>query len=135
MNSPTGVVLFDGYCNLCHRAVRFILIRDRYRRFKFASLQSEIALSLLKVCHPPRPVSMVDSVFLIENKTCYTSSDAVLRILKGIGGLWAGFYILMIIPKSIRDSFYAFIARHRVRWFGRSESCLLPRPEYSDRFL
>ena len=43
MELPTGkkIILFDGVCNLCNRAVQFILLRDKSNVFCFASLQSE----------------------------------------------------------------------------------------------
>ncbi len=35
------VILFEGVCNLCNRAVDFIINRNKNSRFKFAALQSE----------------------------------------------------------------------------------------------
>ena len=36
------VILFDGECNFCDSSVQFIIKRDPYAHFQFASLQSEI---------------------------------------------------------------------------------------------
>ncbi|MCB0579743.1 MAG: DUF393 domain-containing protein, partial [Phaeodactylibacter sp.] len=42
------VLLFDGVCNLCNGAVRFIIGRDPEGVFRFASLQSDAAKELLE---------------------------------------------------------------------------------------
>jgi predicted DCC family thiol-disulfide oxidoreductase YuxK len=42
---------------------------------------------------------------------------------------------LRFIPRPLRDLVYRFIARHRYRWFGKTESCWLPTPELRGRFL
>jgi len=33
------LLLFDGVCNLCNRVVRFIIKRDRKKKFRFAAMQ------------------------------------------------------------------------------------------------
>ena len=43
-----SVVLYDGLCGLCNRLNQFILKRDLHDRFRFASLQSDIAAKLLQ---------------------------------------------------------------------------------------
>jgi predicted DCC family thiol-disulfide oxidoreductase YuxK len=35
----------------------------------------------------------------------------------------------------VRDPLYRLLARHRYRWFGRSQTCLLPTPDIATRFL
>jgi len=42
------VILFDGVCNLCSSFVQFVIKRDKKNIFKFASLQSDFSLSILK---------------------------------------------------------------------------------------
>jgi hypothetical protein len=42
------ILLFDGVCNLCHRAMRFVLDHDRDARFRFAPLQSDVGRALLE---------------------------------------------------------------------------------------
>ena len=45
--SEHPVVLFDGFCNLCSRAVNFVIDRDPEHVFRFASLQSNVGESLM----------------------------------------------------------------------------------------
>jgi len=42
---------------------------------------------------------------------------------------------LRFIPRALRDPIYLWVARHRYRWFGRSEACMVPKPELKSRFL
>ena len=80
MKEDEHIVLFDGVCNLCNGAVRFILARDPRERFRFASLQSDVARRLLKGDGPP------ETIVLIEAGKIYTKSTAALRIARGLSG-------------------------------------------------
>lgn len=132
-NKSTNVVLFDGVCNLCNRSVQILLKNDRKKQLSFGSLQSEKAKSLL-IDHGIDPNQMNSIVFLKDEKA-YTESDAVLHICKTIGGVWIIGYLFISLPRFIRNVLYRFIARHRYRWFGKRESCMLPSPELKNRFI
>ena len=41
------ILLFDGVCNLCNAAVRFVIDNDRTGRIMFAPLQSEVGRALV----------------------------------------------------------------------------------------
>ena len=45
------ILLYDGVCGLCNRLVQFILHRDPTAIFRFASLQSPLAASILQRHH------------------------------------------------------------------------------------
>jgi predicted DCC family thiol-disulfide oxidoreductase YuxK len=127
------VIFFDGICNLCQRSVQFILTRDKKEIFSFVSLQSQIAEQTLL----PYGISTVEmnTFILLENNKVYTRSTAALRVVKKLGGFWPLLYVSIIIPSFIRDAVYNWIARNRYRWFGKQESCLMPREEWKNRFL
>jgi len=50
-------------------------------------------------------------------------------------GAWKLLYLLLVVPRPLRDNFYEIVAKNRYRWFGRKESCMLPSPEERKRFL
>ena len=127
------IIFFDGVCNLCNASVQFILKRDPKAYFRFASLQSETAREKLREF--PQAPADISSILLLENGICYTRSSAALRIARRLSGVWPIFYAAMLIPRFLRDPIYDCIARHRYRWFGKSESCSLPKPEWRGRFL
>jgi predicted DCC family thiol-disulfide oxidoreductase YuxK len=131
---PRGaIVLFDGVCNLCSASVTFIVDRDRRGYFSFAALQSEVGRALL--IGLDLPPDALGSVVLIERGRAYTRSLAALRIARHLDGAWPLLFGLMIVPRSLADAVYDWVARNRYRWFGRTESCRLPTPELSARFL
>jgi predicted DCC family thiol-disulfide oxidoreductase YuxK len=122
-------VLFDGVCNLCNGIVRFIVAHDPHARFRFASLQSDAARRLLGDCGP------VESIVLLESGKAYTKSTAALRIARGLRFPWPLLRVFMAFPRPIRDAMYDWVARHRYRWFGKRESCMVPSPEIRKRFV
>jgi predicted DCC family thiol-disulfide oxidoreductase YuxK len=128
------LILFDGVCNLCSRSVQFVLKHDKYAKFRFASLQSAIGQELLKERGLPAD-GQFHSFVLIEGDEVYSRSTASLRVLKHLGGVWSIGYGLWIVPAFIRNAIYDWISRNRYRWFGRQETCWLPRPEWAARFL
>jgi predicted DCC family thiol-disulfide oxidoreductase YuxK len=132
-NTHQEIVFFDGVCNLCQRSVQFILTHDKKAIFAFSSLQSPIAKQLLL----PHGISTseINTFILLENNKVYTRSTAALRVAKKLGGFWVSLYAFIIVPPFIRDAVYDFIARNRYRWFGKQETCWLPRPEWKQRFL
>lgn len=127
------MVLFDGVCNLCNASVQWVLKRDRKGVFKFAALQSETGRALLRG-FGLSPENF-DTVVLIDGNRAFTRSDAALEIAQRIGGVWSLSAVFMIIPRSIRNAVYDWVARNRYRWFGRRESCMIPGPEWKERFL
>jgi predicted DCC family thiol-disulfide oxidoreductase YuxK len=128
-----ALVLFDGVCNMCNGFVHFIIPRDRKDSFRFGSLQSgKVVELLLTYGHTSTELS---TVVLIEHGQIFTSSTAVLRIARRMGGPWALFYVFVVLPKFFRDSIYNLVGRNRYRWFGKKDACLIPRPEWKVKFI
>ena len=127
------IVYFDGVCNLCNWAVRFIIRHDRRQVFSFASLQSNYAKEHL--LHPNGQHIKLDSVVFQEDKSILIKSDAALRICMHLGGAWKFLQIFRIIPRSWRDWIYDIVANNRYRWFGKRDQCMIPTPELQSRFL
>ena len=127
------VVFFDGVCNLCTRTVQFILKRDKKKQFLFASLQGKAGQDLLRKYQ--LPTDNFNSFLLVEGDKIYKRSTAVLRLLRKLGGIYSVAYAFMLIPRTVRDGLYNWIARNRYRWFGKKEECWLPTPDLQSRFL
>ncbi|MCY3700417.1 MAG: DCC1-like thiol-disulfide oxidoreductase family protein [Gemmatimonadetes bacterium] len=131
------IVLFDGVCNLCAGAVRFIIRRDRRGRFRFAALQSdagrriraEQGASLPEAGEPP------ESLVLVAGGRTHARSGAALRIAAGLDRGWPLLAVFLVIPAPLRDLAYRLVARNRYRWFGKQTACELPRTDESWRFL
>lgn len=128
-----NVVYFDGVCNLCHGAVNFLIDQDKKGRLKFASLQSEAGKSVL------HRIGLAghdyDSFILVKNGRLFQKSEAVLEVVRLLGGGWKLLYVFKLIPRAWRDWLYAKVAQNRYRWFGKRTQCRLPTPELRTRFL
>jgi predicted DCC family thiol-disulfide oxidoreductase YuxK len=133
MTPDQPILLFDGECHLCHSSVQWILKYDKAGVFRFASLQSGLAGTLLTGLG--MPVGQLDTVVLIQGKEVWTHSSAVLAIAGRLGGWWHLMRVFWIVPRFVRDAVYNMVARNRYRWFGRHDACWMPRPEWRDRFL
>jgi predicted DCC family thiol-disulfide oxidoreductase YuxK len=130
------LLLYDGVCGLCNRLVRFVLKRDTAARFRFASLQSDYAARILQ--RHGLELRDLDTVYVAESPggRLKARSDAVIFILRELGGFWSvAATVLRIIPRPLRDWGYRIVTRHRYRVFGKYESCPPPETKYQDRFL
>ena len=129
---PDPVLLFDGVCNLCSGAVRWVIARDHEARIRFASLQSEYGQrqTLERSIGPE-----IDSLVLIVGTDTYLRSEAVLRLAGLLPRPWNLARGLLIIPRFLRDPVYRFVATHRYGWFGHSDECWIPTRELQARFV
>lgn len=127
------ILLFDGYCNLCNGCVKFVLKHEKNDLIFFASLQSETGEKLLK--HYNIDPATTDSLVFIENNESFIKSAAALKLTKYMRGLYPLCMGFMIVPTFIRNWVYDFIAKYRYRWFGKSETCMVPDKNIANRFL
>ena len=122
---PPRLVLFDGVCGFCDRAVDWLFEHDRSERLHFASLQGQTA-AVLRRRHPEIPED-VDTVVYVEidaeGEWVHLRSDAVFRILAELTGPWRRLAWLRWIPGPLTDAGYRFFARHRYRLFGKLDEC------------
>jgi predicted DCC family thiol-disulfide oxidoreductase YuxK len=128
-----SVILFDGVCNLCSGFVRFVIARDPGGRFRFASLQSDVARQLLK--SRLAGAGVPDSIVLVDGARVFTRSAAALRIFRGLRFPWPLLSAFLAVPRPIRDFVYDVVAKRRYRWFGRQDVCMIPTPELQARFV
>jgi predicted DCC family thiol-disulfide oxidoreductase YuxK len=130
------IILFDGACNLCSGAVRFVIARDPHAQCRFASLQSDAARAACAKVGYDLPASATPStIVVIEGGRALERSDAVLAIARRMRFPWPVLGVFGVLPRGLRDVLYGFVARHRYRWFGHSDACMAPTSELRGRFL
>ena len=135
---PKTLLLFDGVCGLCDRAVRFFLVRDRKSFLCFAPLQGETAQQLRKR-HPDLGWDL-KTIFLVENwqtsqERIYQRSEAVLKALSILGGMWKVIsWMLRKVPRTVRNRVYDWIAKNRYCWFAKNSKCELNQFVGKERF-
>ena len=141
-NSPTdtmgseieySIILFDGFCNLCNRWVNFVIDHDPEGKFRFASLQSETGQRVLLEYGSPE--NFPDSIVFVENGQCFLYSTSILRIIRRLNGVWPMLFVFTVIPETIRDWIYRWVASRRYQWFGKQDTCRKPTPDLEARFL
>jgi predicted DCC family thiol-disulfide oxidoreductase YuxK len=127
------VIYFDGVCNLCNNSIQFVIKNDKKKQFLFATAQSDAGNKAINsyTSFKGRP----DSVILVHKGIYYTRSAAALQVLRLLGGGWKLLYVFILVPPFLRNSIYDLIARNRYRWFGKSESCMMPDEELKSRFI
>jgi len=125
------ILLFDGHCLLCQGLVQWILRHDPKGIFHFGSQQSEYAKKLLS----ERGLIPDKMVYLVENSHIYSKMDVIIRIGKHLGFPWSLVSVLLVFPRLFRNWGYDWVAKNRYYFFGKSESCYVPQPEWRDRFV
>ncbi len=128
------IILFDDFCNLCNNSVLKIIKHDKNDVFRFVSLQSDFGK---KICtYLKIDTYKTDSIILFEPSIAYyTKSTAALIIMKSFGGFWKTTQLFYIFPETVRNWVYNTIAKNRYKWFGKKESCIIPTPELTAKFL
>ena len=106
-----GMILYDGYCNLCSRTVQWVIRNDRAGRFTFEPLPGD---------------ENQRSVVLVSGGKRYERSAAAIRIALGLRFPWPLAGILFVVPRFLRDPVYDWVARNRKRWFGTRDTCYVP---------
>ncbi|QBN17361.1 thiol-disulfide oxidoreductase DCC family protein [Flavobacterium nackdongense] len=128
------IILFDGVCNLCDSAVKFVIQHDQKDVFRFVALQSELGQEILK--HIGIDTKNIDSVILYDPGVAYYyKSAAAIEIAKNLGGFFHFGTVFRIIPSGISNQLYDYIANNRYKWYGKKESCMVPTPELTSKFL
>lgn len=131
-DGESPIIFFDGVCNLCNRSVQIVIKNDKKKVFKFSSLQSEFA----KQFFTENNYSIkTDSIILFDQQGFHDKSEAALRIAAKLRFPFPLLVAGWILPAIIRDWIYSLIAKNRYKWFGRTESCMIPSPETRSRFL
>ena len=132
--APTATIVFDGECVLCSGWVEFLIKRDPQRQFYFSAVQTPRGREILLHAglDPDDPSSFV----LLEGETVRTNTNAIIAVLRKLGGLWkTAAFSLLLLPRPFRDWCYTCVARNRYRLFGKREQCYLPAAHDRERFL
>lgn len=128
------IILFDGVCNLCDKSVQLIIKNDKKDVFRFVALQSELGEKIIN--HIKIDRSKTDSIILYEpNVAYYYKSQAAFKIASQLGKLYPIVSWFGILPTSITDVVYDYIAKNRYKWYGKKDECIIPTKETLDKFL
>lgn len=133
---PKGkkIILFDGVCNLCDTSIQYVIKKDKKDIFRFVAIQSDLGQLIIK--HIGINSLHIDSVILyVPGIAYYYKSLAVIEITKELSGFFSWASVFRILPITIRDYIYDYIAKNRYNWYGKKDSCLMPSAELQVKFL
>ena len=133
-NPPTTTIVFDADCVLCSGMAHFVLRHERAPTIRFVSAWSKTGLRLAAE-HGLTRDDLGETYLVIDRDRGFTKSEAGLVVARHLKAPWSWLRVLRILPRSLRDSAYTFVARRRYRWFGHKPQCFLPPPEMADRFV
>jgi len=113
-----NIVFFDGVCGLCDRFIRFLMREDRSDIFAFAPLQGKTAAAVL----PYNQEEQLSTMRYISDEQIFEKSDAVIKIMSHLGGIWKVASVFLVVPKTWRDGLYDFVAerRNNDNWISRN---------------
>jgi predicted DCC family thiol-disulfide oxidoreductase YuxK len=134
----TQLLLYDGVCGLCNSLIQLVLKHDRHHVFHFASLQSEAARSALAPfnCDPEDLTTMyVVRDYRSARPLPLARGRAALFVASMLDWPWKGVALFRVLPTALINIGYNLVARYRYRLFGRYDQCLMPSPEYRERFI
>jgi predicted DCC family thiol-disulfide oxidoreductase YuxK len=72
---------------------------------------------------------------LVEEGRVFMRSTAALRIARRLTFPWPLAVAVLAVPRPLRDWMYDLVARHRYRWFGKRDHCMVPTPHLRSRFI
>jgi predicted DCC family thiol-disulfide oxidoreductase YuxK len=128
-----ALIVFDGVCVLCSAFARFLLKRDRHFRFRFATAQSPLGQALFR--HYGLDADTFETNLLVADGRAWGKLDTVAVAGKRLGGVWRACGVLRLIPRAIADWLYDRVAWNRYALFGRTEHCMMPPPQWRERFI
>jgi predicted DCC family thiol-disulfide oxidoreductase YuxK len=107
------MLVYDGNCGFCSRAVQFILRHERRHDLRFVPRDSELGKDIRREFH----LEAVESMLWIASGKAAIESDATLNAAKYVGGIWAMLGAIgSLVPAFLRNPVYRFIARNRRRF-------------------
>lgn len=127
------LILYDGTCGLCSKAVQWLLAHEQDHELTFAPLQGETAATLrTEFARIPQTIS---TVVFVDDDRVYLRAQAFLRASRHLRAPWRWGYAFRWVPEIMTTLFYRFVAAIRYRVWGRVDACQLPSPENRKRFL
>jgi predicted DCC family thiol-disulfide oxidoreductase YuxK len=127
------IIIFDGYCALCCGWAKFVLRHDHAGVYRLLRAQSPLGHALY--VHYGLDPEDYETNILIADGSAWFKSEGCIRMAEGLGWPWKAAAMFRIVPQPARDWVYEFIARNRLRIFGKRDTCYLPDQSMQDRFL
>jgi predicted DCC family thiol-disulfide oxidoreductase YuxK len=128
-----GLIVFDGVCVLCTGWTQFVLKRDANFAFRLTTAQSPLGQALF--CHYGLDAETFETNLVLIDGRAYAKLDTVAVVCERLGGVWRVLSAVRLLPRPVADWLYDRIATNRYTLFGRTDRCMIPPPEWKERFI
>lgn len=129
------ILLFDGSCGMCSRAVRFVLAHETSKELLFVPSASPAGAELIERFGLEQYVGST-MVYISPHQNISVRSSAVLKLCRHLKAPYKWLSLLSFIPIPLRDLGYRPIAYFRHRISKRlPEECALFTEEERKRIV
>ncbi|MFD3408751.1 DCC1-like thiol-disulfide oxidoreductase family protein [Aquirufa sp. HETE-83D] len=109
-----GIVLIDGSCRFCRFASKLL------KRMVAGKLQIIPETSFISFALPA-----IDSIKWVVGEEVYMKSDAISRILVNAHWYFQPIRIVFLLPESLLDKVYDWVAKNRLFWGKSVDDCAI----------
>ena len=130
------LILFDGDCGFCGRAIALVSRHDVKRRFRCVPLGSDESKNLLAQCGIR--AERWDSLLVFpspggKRSRPLSKGTAMIFISSRLRWPWSALAIARGLPTRLLDWGYDHVARSRFMLSGASKACALPSMDPEER--
>lgn len=126
-------MVYDGHCIFCTTGAGFVHRFDKQNRTRFAQAQGKTGQRLY--AHFGWNSRDFETNILLVDGIAHTKWASIAAFGRAMGGYWKMLNLFDLVPDSVGDPIYDFVARNRFRIFGRSKDCHVPSPEMRARMV
>ena len=129
LNSP--IVLIDDECIFCNFWGNFIIKNDKSETIYISSAKSDLfkKISSKNLILP----NIKETIILIYNGKHYSKSSAIIKIATIIKSWYRILIIGYLVPQTLRDKLYDFIAKRRKEIM--KNDCVIGELKSRERFI
>ena len=127
--------MFDGVCVLCSGFAKFILKRDKQFAFRLTTAQSPLGQALFR--HYGLDTETLETNLVLIDGRPYAKLDTVVTVGMRLGGRWQA--LLVVLRAAAAPDRRLALRSHRAQPLlpcsAAPSSCMLPPPEWRERFI
>lgn len=131
MTDKDKIIFYDGECGLCNRSVQFVLKHEKTPVIQFSALQSAFAIDFFERNNYPQPD--FSTFYFYSDNRLFQKSKAAFKVIPYLKWYCQPLRIFSVLPTSLTDFGYNFIAKRRKRIGG--SFCVVPSIENRKRFI
>lgn len=113
---------------MCSRLIQFVVFINKDKDLYITDFNSQWTKENVDL--DPE----VDSLIFVDGSQSYLYSDAVINLAMSLNPLFKIAIVSRLVPKTIRNGIYKWIARNRHRFFKNNE-CKMPNNKFRAMYL